>query len=79
MSDLPSCTSALERKQLMDRLDLESNLQRGFRLLLLCILMFATVVYSSMLETRAPVRLGTLRVRSSVVCVSLLVGYVFGP
>jgi hypothetical protein len=63
VSDLPCYPSALERKQLMDRLELESNLQHGFRLLLLCILMFGTVVYSSMLETRAPVRLGTLRVR----------------
>ena len=58
----------------MDRLELESNLQHGFRLLLLCILMFGTVVYSSMLETRAPVRLGTLRVRASAVCTRVLVG-----
>ena len=55
----------------MDRLELEANLQHGFRLLLLCILMFGAVVYASMLETRAPVRLGTLRVRLSAVCVSL--------
>jgi hypothetical protein len=79
VSDLPFCFSALDRKQLMDRLELESNLQHGFRLLLLCILMFGAVVYSSMLETRAPVRLGTLHVRASAVCVSLVGGYVVGP
>ena len=75
-SDLSFCLSALVRKQLIDRLELESNLQRGFRLLLLCMLMFGTIVYSSMLETRAPVRLGTLCVRASAASMSLRSGYV---
>ena len=60
----------------MDRLELESNLVRGFRLLLLCLLMFGTIVYSSMLETRAPVRLGKLCVRVSAASVNLRGGYV---
>jgi hypothetical protein len=58
--------AALQRKPLLERLELELELQRGLRLLMLCFCMFAAVIYASILESQAPVRLGLLNTYKSL-------------
>ena len=58
VSSLYSSLTALNRKMLLDRLELEYDLRIGLRLLLLCLLMFAIVIYAAIVESQAPVRLG---------------------
>ena len=52
--------SVLRRNKLLERLELELQLQHGFRLLILCILMFGIVIYASLIESQAQTRLGIL-------------------
>jgi hypothetical protein len=54
-------TGILRRQPLLERLQLELNMQRGLRLLFLCICMFAIVIYAAMVESQSTVRMGTLR------------------
>jgi len=51
----------LRRKPVLERLALELNMQRGLRLLFLCIFMFGIVIYASMVESQSTIRMGTLR------------------
>ena len=50
--------AGLKRKALLQRLQLELDLQRGLRLLVLCICMFAVVIAASVIQSQASVRLG---------------------
>ena len=56
----------LQRIGLLERLDLELQLKRGLRQLLLCAMLFGLVVYSTVLEKQNPKRLGLLKVYQSV-------------
>ena len=56
----------LKREMLLERLELELNLQRGLRLLLLCIALFVLVVYSMVIESTSPYRLGLLQTFKTV-------------
>ena len=57
---LPCCTyrNKLNRQHLLLRLELEIELQRGLRLLLLCASLFAIVIFSTIHEMQNPTRLG---------------------
>ena len=59
-------TMKLKREMLLERLELELNLQRGLRLLLLCIALFVLVVYSMVVESTSPFRLGLLQTFKTV-------------
>jgi hypothetical protein len=50
--------AGLKRKALLQRLELELDLQRGLRLLVLCLCMFAVVIFASVIESQASVRRG---------------------
>ncbi len=54
------------RQPLIDRLQLELNLMRGLRLLVLCALMFGLVIYAANLELRSAQRLGLLNTYTTI-------------
>ena len=52
--------TSLCRTSLLDRLELEVDLQRGLRLLLLCLALFCVVIYLNILESQSDIQLGLL-------------------
>ena len=56
----------MRRSALLERLELELELQRGLRLLLLCFCMFAAVIYASVVESQSAMRLGLLQTYKSL-------------
>ena len=52
--------SSMSRSALLERIDLELDLLRGLRQLILCGCIFILVVYSANIEKRSPYRLGLL-------------------
>jgi len=72
--------TALKRVALVERLELEMDLQRGLRLLLLCLALFCVVIYSSVLENESSNRIGLLQTFQRVfqldnVCICMLIRY----
>ena len=57
---------SLKRKALLQRLELELDLQRGLRLLALCLCMFAVVIFAAVVESQASVRRGLLNTYRSL-------------
>lgn len=51
---------------LLERLELELSLQRGLRLLALCIMLFTLICYASVLESASPARLGLLQTYKTI-------------
>lgn len=52
--------NSMHRPALLERVQLELDLLRGLRLLLLCACIFGIVVYAANIEKRSPYRLGLL-------------------
>ena len=50
----------LQRRKLLERLNLELEFSRGIRLFVLCLAMFLTVIQTAIRESQSAVRLGTL-------------------
>ena len=56
----------LKTEMLIERIELELKLQRGLRLLLLCLAMFAVVIFAAIQERQGSARLGLLNTYKSL-------------
>ena len=65
-SGLIAPTTKLKRTNLVERLELELSMQRGLRLLFLCMALFTLVVLASVIESASASRFGLLQTYQTI-------------